>query len=87
MMERCDAPGCIRVFGDGIKGKLIQIVQIVALGIVNDEKHITVAEPVVSADICGGCSAIFVGMVDIKRVCHFEITKAIMIAHSRRHGI
>ena len=54
------------------------------LGVIDDEKYIAVTEPVVLVNVCGCRAAVFVGVVDIERIC---LASAVMVADGCSHGI
>ena len=78
------APCGIGILGDSVKGELILVINIENLGVIDDEKHIAVTEPVVLVNVCGCRAAVFVGVVDIERIC---FTFAVVIADRGSHGI
>ena len=83
-MEHGDAPCGVGILGDSVKSELILVIYIVNLGVVDDEKHIAVAEPVVLVNIRGSCAAIFVRVVDIERI---SVALAVVVADRGSHGI
>ena len=84
VMHNGYAPCGIGIFGDSVKGELILVINIENLGVIDDEEHIAVAEPVVLVNICGRCAAVLVRIVDIERIC---FAFAVVIADRRSHGI
>ena len=84
VMHNGYAPCGVGVFSDSVKSELILVIHIVDLGVVDDEEHIAVAEPVVLVNICGRCAAVLVGVVDIERIC---LASAVVVADRRSHGI
>ena len=84
VMHNGYAPCGIGILGDSVKSELILIVYVVDLSVIDDEKHIAVTEPVVLVNVCGCRAAVFVGVVDIERIC---FTFAVVIADRGSHGI
>ena len=84
VMHNGDAPCGVGILCYSVKGKLILIINIENLGVIDDEKHIAVTEPVVLVNVCGCRAAVFVGVVDIERIC---LASAVVVADRGSHGI